>query len=307
MPGIITHYCCAERVLKMLEGSDINIHRDSFIWGAQGPDVFFFHRFFPWDKGVKLMEYGTRLHDESPVLLFEVMRNYMKTKPALYDETLSYELGMMCHYALDRRAHPFVNAGVEAMQESGEFPKTFNCHGQIETSLDIIMLRSELGITPVDFDLRTASPKNDDTRTVMELFYKYVLRYRFGVDADAKAISQLYPDTIRMFGLLNNRLLIKKPIIEFGEKLAGRKGSISVQLRGITEGDDYDYANIEKLPWANPQKKSEERNDSFFEIFESACDDSVKLIKGYIEALDSDMTMDELTDNLSFSHGLRIE
>lgn len=307
MPGIITHYCCAERVLEKLEKEGINVHRDSFIWGAQGPDLFFFHRFFPWDKGIKLMEYGTRLHDESPSLFFEIMRNYMKTKPSLYDETLSYQMGMFCHYALDRAAHPFVNAGVEVMEESGNHPKSFNCHGQIESSLDIIMLRYSRGITPVDFDLRTTVPKNSDTFATIEAFYKYALRHRFGADIDERSIAKICPDTIRMFGILNNRMLIKKPMLEFGEKLIGKRGTFSVQMRGITEGDDYDYANISKQTWENPLKKDESRNESFFDIFEFACNDSVELIKKYINAINSDITMDELTGNLSFSHGLRIE
>lgn len=48
MPASVTHYLFAERVLNKLKQTGAAVtDRDAALIGAQGPDVFFFHRVMP--------------------------------------------------------------------------------------------------------------------------------------------------------------------------------------------------------------------------------------------------------------------
>ncbi|MDR1564018.1 MAG: zinc dependent phospholipase C family protein [Oscillospiraceae bacterium] len=306
MPGIISHYLFAQSVFDALSKKPEfkSIDKTALLWGSQGPDIFFYHRFFPWDRGEKLIPYGSRLHREDPSLLFEVMRNYENTEPALTQISLSYQYGMAAHYILDRTAHPFVNAGIKQLEELEIYPKTYNIHVQIESSLDIILLRSILGLTPVDFNLKKAIPQSRELKAFLPDFYGYVLRHRFGVKPSTAALERLYPDLLRMFGLLNNRGMIKKPMVEFAEKLLKMKGAFSVQLRGITEGPEWDYANIGNLEWSNPLAPEAVYTTSFFELFEDAVNEAVLFITDYSKALSSNEQMSRLTGRISFDTGV---
>ena len=73
-----------------------------------GPDFFFTHRFFPWQKGESLKEIGERLHQTPPSSIFDFAQEYENGERG-NDVSLSYVLGFLCHYALDSTAHPFVN------------------------------------------------------------------------------------------------------------------------------------------------------------------------------------------------------
>jgi hypothetical protein len=308
MPGIISHYLFALGVFDALSKKPEfkNIDKAALLWGSQGPDIFFYHRFFPWDRGEKLILYGSRLHSEDPSLLFEVMRNYQKTEPPMQEISLCYQYGMAAHYIFDRSAHPFVNAGVKQLEQLEVYTKTYNIHAQIESSLDIILLRYILSLTPVDFSLKKAIPLSNKLKAFLPDFYRYVLRYRFGASPSTAALERLYPDLLRMFGLLNNRGMIKKPMVEFAEKLLKAQGAFSVQLRGITEGSEWDYANIGKLEWSNPLAPEKVYTTSFIELFEEAVNEAVLFIIDYRNALSSNVPMSSLTGGLSFDTGVRV-
>ena len=63
MPAMITHYLFAKRVLSRLkkQGVETADYPMAMI-GAQGPDVFFFHRVLPWEFGKSYAHEGSRLH-----------------------------------------------------------------------------------------------------------------------------------------------------------------------------------------------------------------------------------------------------
>lgn len=55
LPALITHYQFALRVLARLkQAGKPPADRDAFLLGAQGRDLFFFHRVLPWEAGEKL-------------------------------------------------------------------------------------------------------------------------------------------------------------------------------------------------------------------------------------------------------------
>ena len=57
---------------------------------------------------------------------------------------------------------------------------------------------------------------------------------------------------------------------------------LSCHLRGISEGDDYDYANILQAEWSWPPESEQVRTESFLELYEQAAVYAEQLILGFL-------------------------
>lgn len=81
MPASVTHYLFAERVLNKLKQTGAAVtDRDAALIGAQGPDVFFFHRVMPCSPASATPGKATRMHHISPARLFELFRQVLNAE-----------------------------------------------------------------------------------------------------------------------------------------------------------------------------------------------------------------------------------
>ena len=60
MPACLTHYYFAKTVARFLGETGLE-KSPEYLWGAQGPDFLFCHRYLPWMKGRNLRDYGDKL------------------------------------------------------------------------------------------------------------------------------------------------------------------------------------------------------------------------------------------------------
>ena len=282
MPAAVTHFLQAEKVLEKLKQQNdrLLLNRDAFLWGAQGPDFLYCHRYLPWQRGTSLKEYGGKLHHEKPSALFDAMRDYYNLSEN--DRiVLSYIYGFVCHYCLDRAGHPFINCGAQLLLQ--QYPKQTEeiLHNQIESSLDVIMLRYEKSELPLDFNLKWTVPKNQVVQLKIADLYAFVLNRLYHLEDAGAALLQATNDCRLIFGYLNDRTTMKKLMIERLEVHSG-KHSISCRIRGISEGDEYDYANTLLSDWHWPLSSTVQRNESFFELYESSVSESMELIQKYL-------------------------
>ncbi len=112
MPGFITHYICAQAVLKAASPHVRKIveeYSNLYNLGAQGPDIFYYY--LPGLVKKQTRGIGNRLHQENPgafiMNLADAIQNAdEKDKPMLF----AYTAGYITHYALDSATHPFVYA-----------------------------------------------------------------------------------------------------------------------------------------------------------------------------------------------------
>ena len=87
MPAMITHYLFAQRVFAKCRQAGIPVvHPDAALIGAQGPDIFFFHRVMPWQRGVSYARQGSLLHKRSPARLFEAFREVLNRESGQRDQ-----------------------------------------------------------------------------------------------------------------------------------------------------------------------------------------------------------------------------
>lgn len=291
MPAAITHYLQALQVWSRSDAVRQAGSKDAFLWGAQGPDFLYYHRLFhPLRKNLRAL--GTKLHHEQPSKLLSVMRDFLDEKGDYTTE--SYVCGFLCHYSLDRTAHPFVYWDVKSIREIYPSRSDGFLHNHVESVLDAIILRSITGELANDFDLRQTAPWNENVFQAVSQLYSYVLERLYGIHGKKEELVQSMKDCRKTCGRLNDKWMIKKPLAEALEKLTHRYLFSSV-IRGLSEQDEFDYSNITHSKWKWPENQSAVRYESFFDLFHQSILDSIKFIDQYRT---SDLV--QMTKNIPF-------
>ena len=288
MPAAITHYYQALRVWNGCGLGDPAKSTDAFLWGAQGPDFLYYHRLLqPWSRNIR--EIGSWLHHEKPSRLLSAMRDFQRSKGNKITEY--YLFGFLCHYSLDRTAHPFVYWDVKSLRKLYPGRGDSFLHNQVESVLDGILLRSVTGEFVTDFDLKQTAPDHPETMNEIARFYSSVLEQLYGIHGLEKTLVQSMSDCRRICGILDDRWMIKKPLAEALEKITHRY-HFSSAIRGISESDDFDYANVLHSEWKWPENQSIFSNESFFDLFETTVNESIYFIKEFEAADLSNLTHD---------------
>lgn len=275
MPACLTHNLFAMDVLSRLE--ETGIDKCAYAWGAQGPDFLFCHRYFKAlrDKSLKtLQEYGSALHRDPPSVTLNAMRSFVwKHESPLYR---SYVLGFICHYALDSTAHPFVNARAGEMAGRREHETPGTMHGEIEASLDAIVLRWRTGKLPGEVKLGDMFPRNEGVQRMIARLYREVLFEVYGADVAEKALYQATKDAHLLFAACNDRTGLKRSLFNVIEK--GRPHNITSHLVPITEDPEEDFANTAHDRWVHG---GEEHTEDFFQLYDKALDLAAELCGGF--------------------------
>ena len=269
MPACLTHYYFARTVAQSL-GAALPQDAPEYIWGAQGPDFLFCHRFFPWMKGRSLKEYGSRLHSEvKPSVTFSAMREFLsRHRDPGYR---AYVTGFVCHYALDSTAHPYVNALATELAAQRPWETVSTMHGEVEASLDAIILRRETGMLPSQVNVKQMFPKNESAQRRIAKLYQAVLLSACGEDVPEGELLRATNDAHFVFSLLNDRTGLKRQLFQRVEK--GKPSLVTSHIVPITEEDGVDFANIQHSSWGDPPSKQ-----SFFDLFDQAIELAKQLI-----------------------------
>lgn len=279
MPAALAHYLLAKRLMQS-EGIHIKLgNPNAFLWGAQGPDLFYCHRFLPWQKGESLREYGIKLHQapaaDTILSLHECDKEI--NNPILHD----YVLGFLCHYALDSVAHPFIRYSAYMLHQLVEPSTLETCHHTVESMLDVIILRHERSALPTEINLKQLVPRDEAVKEAIARLYAAFFSRQYGAEISASLLKQCAEDCRTAFGWMTDRTSLKKQWISRREKKKNRPPTLSCRLRSMTEEDDFDYANILSGEWRWPLECGPSRTDSFFELFDQAEELARVLIQAY--------------------------
>lgn len=109
MPAIYAHDRFGRDALSLLDGPVLELltaQRAAFDTGLQGPDFLFYYR--PYLPGNRLHKIGDRTHALTGQRFFSRCARLQQAQP---DEVgRAYLCGFLCHYLLDSRLHPIINA-----------------------------------------------------------------------------------------------------------------------------------------------------------------------------------------------------
>ena len=311
MPAILSHWLHGSRVLPELKKRihSVDIDENSFLWGCQGPDILFFSRLMPWMSGQNVRKYGSKLHDGDPMRVFQPLFELIEVCGVKnYDRLMSYCLGMCCHYSLDRTAHPYVIYLENSMVCNDPRGEDYHYHGEIESMLDVILLRREKGLIPADVSLSDCIPEDAAVSSMMSLVYTKMLYRSFGLKLEPRCARQLTGDMRTCFNVLNDRYSLRMPVIETVENILWKghsTGSMSAFMRPYAEKLSYDYGNFCHKEWHNIYAPRERSRFDIFEIFDSAVEDALSTVEQFLNAVSNKCSFGQYTENKTFSFGTR--
>lgn len=306
MPAYSTHYIFAKELEKQIEASvDFRLDSRALIIGAQGPDIFFFHRILPWMCGKTLCKTASKLHRAKPEKIFEAMREYIGVSHKA-DIAKSYACGFFLHYALDRKCHPFVYAKQNEMVKKSPFMNPHTAHNTIEFAMDSYLLNKRMKIEkPYLFDTYSTISTDSAVNNEIGKMMSFVVAKTLGVDASPKSVVRAIEDTKYIQRASGGKSKIKKPILSVIEAALApltKNFKFTAFMRPKDLEKAKKYGNINHIEWQSPFS-GEKSSESFEELFEKAKPEALDMLHSFFNG----EPCDEITKNISFLTGVKVE
>lgn len=306
MPAFSTHFIFAEEMMNALKDTaDFTLNEDAVYLGAQGPDIFFFHRSMPWMPGRTLRKTGSLIHRIKPSVLLESMRSYTDISSDR-NIALSYVWGFILHYSLDRKCHPYVYAYQDKIVKANRFTNPHTAHNLIEFAMDSFLLNKRLKITDTMAfkTAETVSVKPDILFEIAKL-YEYVLPKTIGMNISKNQIVTAFKDTKYIQKITNDKSGIKRIFltpIDYIIAPFSKNFKFTAMIRPGDLEKAKKYANIENNVWVSPYS-GEKHTQSFEDLFIEAKGDALNMIKDF----KAGKSAAQITNNLSFLTGVEVK
>ena len=303
MPDPVTHYIFSHQVLGELP---MNIAQkiDILVFdrALQGPDPWSFIGFY----GGRNKKYSCRsaiMHREKTGDFLWLLAELAQKEKC--DEVFTFLAGFLCHYCLDKIAHPYIicKGGVYDGQASTEHLK--NGHLRMERAIDKYFIQSTYGKKPHKYSI---------PRHIMKL-RKYPESMRAPLDAVFQSIYgwecafELFNASLRderiFYGLMQDPFGV---VYRLFRPLSKGKTNYSMfsYFYPETELVHTDYLNEKHISWKHPYDESCVSEASFAELIENAKQDAIHMIKFAFEFiyLDKVVLLSQEFGNYNYSTGL---
>ena len=248
MPTTYAHYRFGQDVLKALPSKYRNVllqEEDLYNIGLHGPDLLFYYKPFSHHP---LHAEGGRMHRLTGREYFtEAGKIFLESSPRKAD--YAYLCGFLCHFALDRACHGYIND----LAAGGEVS-----HEEIESEFDRILLEED-GIDPIRANLAAHIHASRSSAAV-------IARYFPG------ATDKEIHEGVRSLSLFN--ILLTLP---------GHIGYRQVD-RILQRLPSYSFIHGHMIN-LDPDPLCEQSNTDLRQKYEDAVSDAVLLIRGFIPAL----------------------
>lgn len=291
MPNIWTHIIFAEETTMNLDWIPKSDDEKAYLrLGAQGPDPFFYYRFWPWIKDKPAVEVGDKIHHElcGPFLLDMIQSVQRDSNPLLK----AYVIGFVTHHLLDRNAHPYIN------YRSGNVGRK---HQELEFTIDTIWMEEKRGIitwkTPVYKEIDVGPTLNESVEKMMET----------NISKHFPELSEKMPQ-----GFVDDSYKDMIKAQKVLSKFAGRKSRwlphdvAALVFKPIDS--NIDFLNRNKVEWIHPTNVEEKFLASFDDLYEQGMAEAAELLPEIIrywntgaeEALEN---VNKTLGNISYSTG----
>jgi len=318
MPDIWTHILLGQDVLNALDDhrwkTVFETRIKLFNLGCQGPDMFLYNDFWPWIKNKRAVKLGDKMHIEKTGDFFIEGLSYLKkrvTSKEDYKKLFTYLAGFICHFSLDKNAHPYIHyySGIYDKKKKETYKYKGN-HKRLELMIDTILLKEKRNITthkyPVynEIDIGNALPK------VIIDSYKNAISKLYKLDDNYDFINDSYRDTKRALKVIHDPYGIKKSLLIFADIITKGDLVYSSVIYPRVIDENRDYLNRNHNVWNHPCNKTEVYSDSFDDIFNRSVEQAIEMIKGAIEYLEDGIKEEDLIKifpNISYSSGKHVD
>ena len=256
---------CDIRVKALME-ADLN----AFNWGLQGPDPLLFHNGSLHNE--EYNKYSALMHTVHTDRLLAAMAEYIGEKN---DTALTaYFMGMVCHYALDRRIHPYVYYTQFQLEKADPRWKR-SAHTLIECQLDKYYWGKLRTDNINHFKVRTAYQKDRRLFALLAEMYDMLLRQIYRVTPDKKILEKCFYEVIRYTPYFYSSTGIFYHGCKTADALFGWGGKAVTHVKRFEA--PFDFSNEDHAPWFNLWHPEKTFYTSAWEIFNDALDESETL------------------------------
>ncbi len=290
MPDPVTHFVFGQQVMAQLpEDIQKAVEQPVYQRALQGPDPWSCLGFF----GGKRKQYarrGVEMHKSKTGLFLSVLTKQTRQEPALF----SVLAGNICHYCLDRIAHPYIICKAD-IPNGG--------HTRLERAIDSYYIRSIYGKTPWHFStprqIMSCKQYPETLRHGLNAVYQEV----YGWEDTFPLINQSLRDERLFYGLMQDPFGIVHMLLRL---VSGGKTNYSLYsfFHREIHREKLDYLNEKHTPWQHPFDPSIQSTDSFFDLFNRAKAEAAELIRAAYEWIFQGGENLPIYENSNYSTGL---
>lgn len=308
MPSLITHELFGKEVLRELPMQLSKIITDNiqeFSIGTSGPDLFFYYNAWPWlnqEEAKKIAQFGSIVHSQHINDFFKV--TFEEVKKHQTQEKISYLSGLLCHWALDKEAHPYVFNQTESSK--GANSSTF--HRRFESHLDYLMLQLIRNQVPKDYPgYKLLNYDRQSIQAIYDIYHQSLFQV-YHKEITPKIIETCLKHFYGIQKFLYDPKNLKLNVISSFEKVVLHKPNLFSAMIIPIEEDSLDILNNNHRTWHHPCT-NKANTTSFIDIFNNSIPIGQEVLTLFYKYLKNDIELEELLafiNNQSFETGLSV-
>ena len=285
MPGLITHYICADVCLNRLQNEAaktvLQKNRPMYNVGAQGPDVFFYYLPSLYKK--KIYRMGNVIHKTKINAFFASVIRLADNIEDVRDKqtVLSYLSGYLTHYALDANTHPYIyyKSGFKTTGDRTSAIRHSVNHRQFETNIDVLMLQLISSEKPSDKKIwQFVAASFAEAKPTAEILCG-ALQAVYGFRLSARQVYAAFRSMRMLNRVLQSKGGKRKQVMAFIENFTIHDHVVSSLIHSQSIDGGLDFLNLKKQPWHFPWENSVTHISTFTEMFETSIEEAVKLVE----------------------------
>lgn len=301
MPSVVTHYYFSDCVRKLAPVEIQNLINDNisaYHWGAQGPDLLYYHN-APFGSRIALL--GRKMHSS---FVAETFYALVKSAKRLNNDTaISYLMGFCTHYKLDRRLHPYVDAIINTrLKESYPNLDENSRHRLCESDLDASVIDYYLHKNPAKYEAfkLLAMPPQKVINAISQMLSD-VSEAVYHIDVSSSKIESAMSSMQLTHTIIHGggHELARLQVNAF-ENIFNCHGLLSSMLRPKKSLPE-DCANLSHTAWSRFDLPNIERHESFFELFDASISYASNLQKTVFDCCKNNADLNPLLFSSNYS------
>ncbi len=314
MPDVLTHIIYGDRTLEKVRETDyLSLTREMINWfhlGSQGPDLFFYYKFYT-PKRISRKGYliGKKLHEEEcGDVIIDALRliHSRIDDPTFTSTAIPYIAGYISHFAVDRNAHPYIRYRSECVS-----PRA-NEHHRFEVIVDALMAKEVFGDDVRKLRIHEKIYVGKELSEPIISIYRHIFRHHFsgefaGMGRDV--MNGAYRDTLLFLKLKFSPLGLPHIIADVADALTAFRYRFSSYFPPRKIDFKKDYMNESHSEWCYPCKSGKERHESLYDLLNKGIEEGAHMIATAFDYLEGKCGEAELKDafpNISFSTGKQL-
>ncbi len=275
MPSLVTHHHFAITALKNSPAyikACVTENPQIFRWGAQGPDIMYFHN-APMKS--KIADIGGIFHSDKT---YKSIKTLTSIAREINDPTLLiYLLGYICHYVLDSSAHPYVNYVTK--HKMGDYFGLSEpaLHRLCESEIDAMVITNFITGDQHTYEaFKLLHYNKEDAYTIGELYSKTAWEV-YGIKISASQIAKSMKSMKNVYSFLHDETGKRIQQLRAVEKTINQRGMLYTLVRPI-KSLECDAANLKHDTWYDANKPNIPKTDSIFEILDENINTATRLM-----------------------------